>query len=472
MVKKLLIIIAFIPFSVYASVVASVNSDSVELGDSVTYSLNLSGNNIAKPNINTLCDSDIISTGSSRSINMINGRVEESYMLSYKFIPQKSCEIAPSEVEIDGVIEKSNTVSIKVMPVSASQDKDFILRLESSKNDVLVGESFEVSLIFKQKRGSRAVDSEFSSPEFKGFWIKNESAPTNYVDGVYNVSKVVYTLSAQRQGALEVPNAKMRIAFRVKARDSWGAFIPQVKWKTYFSNNLKINVKALPQNVKFVGDFKIKASVDNTQINANEAVNLSLEVTGTGNLEDMTTFKPSMENANVFDEKIKQEKNKITQKMAFVANDDFIIPSFSIKYLDLKTKQIKTISTKEIKIKVKNAKKEKLVVVKNDIPLSITNNNNESLTLSKMIMIEIFIVGFILGMLVMYFKPWKFNKIDKKMKISIKDEKLLLMKLLPYKEDKEVNNILEILENNLYSSEKKEIDKKVLKDILKKYNIS
>jgi hypothetical protein len=471
MVKKLLIIIAFIPFSVYASVVASVNTDSVELGEAVTYSLNLSGNDIARPNITTLCDSDIISTGSSTSINMINGRVNKSYILSYKFLPQKSCEITPSEVKIDGVIEKSNTVSIKVMPVSASQDKDFILRLESSKNDVLVGESFEVSLIFKQKRGSRAVDSEFSSPEFKGFWIKNESAPTNYVDGVYNVSKVVYTLSAQRQGALEVPNAKMRIAFRVKARDSWGAFIPQVKWKTYFSNNLKINVKALPQNIKFVGDFKIKASVDNTQINANEAVNLSLEVTGTGNLEDMTTFKPSMENANVFDEKIKQEKNKITQKMAFVANDDFIIPSFSIKYLDLKTKQIKTISTKEIKIKVKNAKKEKLVVVKNDIPLSITNNN-ESLTLSKMIMIEIFIVGFILGMIVMYFKPWKFNKVDKKMKVSIKDEKLLLMKLLPYKEDKEVNNILEILENNLYSSEKKEIDKKVLKDILKKYNIS
>jgi hypothetical protein len=471
MVKKLLIIIMLIPFSVYASVVASVNTDSVELGEAVTYSLNLSGNDIARPNITTLCNSDIISTGSSTSINMINGRVNKSYILSYKFLPQKSCEIAPSEVKIDGVIEKSNTVSIKVMPVSASQDKDFILRLESSKNDVLVGESFEVSLIFKQKRGSRAVDSEFSSPEFKGFWIKNESAPTNYVDGVYNVSKVVYTLSAQRQGALEVPNAKMRIAFRVKARDSWGAFIPQVKWKTYFSNNLKINVKALPQNVKFVGDFKIKASVDNTQINANEAVNLSLEVTGTGNLEDITTFKPSMENANVFDEKIKQEKNKITQKMAFVANEDFIIPSFSIKYLDLNTKQIKTISTKEIKIKVKNAKKEKLVVVKNDIPLSITNNN-ESLTLSKMIMIEIFIVGFILGMIVMYFKPWKFNKVDKKMKISIKDEKLLLMKLLPYKEDKEVNNILEILENNLYSSEKKEIDKKVLKDILKKYNIS
>jgi hypothetical protein len=471
MVKKLLIIIAFIPFSVYASVVASVNADSVELGDSVTYSLNLSGNNIAKPNINTLCDSDIISSGSSRSINMINGRVEESYMLSYKFIPQKSCEIAPSEVEIDGVIEKSNTVNIKVIPASASKDKDFILRLESSKKDVMIGESFEVSLTFKQRKGSRAIDSEFTAPEFKGFWVKNKSEPNNYEDGDYSISKMVYILSAQRQGELRIPNAKMKIAFRANGRDNWGAFIPQVRWKTYFSNNLKINVKALPQNIKFVGDFKIKASVDKTNINANEAVNLTIEVTGNGNLEDITTFKPSMQNANVFDEKIKHEKNKITQKMAFVANEDFVIPSFSIKYFNLKTKQIEMINTKEIKIKVKNAKKEKLVVVKNETSLDATNYN-EGLTFSKMIMIEIFILGFIMGMLVMYFKPWRFTKKDKKINISIKDEKLLLMKLLPFKEDKEVKDILDVLENNLYSNEKKKIEKKVLKEILKKYNIS
>ena len=87
-------------------------------------------------------------------------------------------------------------------------------------------------------------------------------------------------------------------------------------------------------------------------------------------------------------------------------------------------------------------------------------------------MIEVFIFGLIIGMILMHFKPWKLNKVEKKTKVSIKDEKLLLVKLLPYKEDNEVQNILDILENNLYSNEKKVIDKKVLKELLKKYNIA
>jgi hypothetical protein len=474
MVKKLLIIILFIPFSVYASVVASVNTDKVELGESVTYSLSVSGNDITKPNIYRLCNSDVISTSSSKSINIMNGRVQESNILSYEFVPQKSCEIAPTEIEIDGVMEKSNALSIKVIPVSASKDKNFILELISSKKDVLVGESFKVSIIFKQKRGSRAVDSEFIAPELKSFWIKNKSDLESHDEGAYNVSKIVYTLSAQREGTFEIPHGQIKIAFRVKSRNSWGAFIPQIKWKNYFSNDLKINVKALPQNINFVGDFKIKTNVDKRVVNANEAVNLTLEVMGDGNLEDMTTFKPSMQNANVFDEKIKYEKNKITQKMAFVADDNFTIPSFSLEYLDLKTNKIKTISTKEIKIEVKNAKKEKLVVVKDETPIIKYNKNtkSESLALPKIMMIEIFIFGLIIGMILMYFRPWKLNKTDKKTKLTLKDEKLLLVKLLSYKEDEEVKKLLDILENNLYSSDKKVIDKKVLKKILKKYNIS
>ena len=39
-------------------------------------------------------------------------------------------------------------------------------------------------------------------------------------------------------------------------------------------------------------------------------------------------------------------------------------------------------------------------------------------------------------------------------------------------QNKEVQDILDILENNLYSQDKKIIDKKVLKELLKKYEIS
>ena len=45
------------------------------------------------------------------------------------------------------------------------------------------------------------------------------------------------------------------------------------------------------------------------------------------------------------------------------------------------------------------------------------------------------------------------------------------MKLLPFKDDEEVGKIVNILEKNIYSNERLEYDKKVLKEILKKYEI-
>ena len=48
----------------YAAVTAKIDDRTVELGEMVTYSLNLSGKNITRPNIQRLCDTDIISTGS------------------------------------------------------------------------------------------------------------------------------------------------------------------------------------------------------------------------------------------------------------------------------------------------------------------------------------------------------------------------------------------------------------------------
>ena len=82
----------------------------------------------------------------------------------------------------------------------------------------------------------------------------------------------------------------------------------------------------------------------------------------------------------------------------------------------------------------------------------------------------IFALGIIFGIIVMLLKPWSIFKSEKS--LNIKDEKLLLVKLLPFKDDKEVQNILEILENNLYSEDKQKIDKKVLKELLNKYEIS
>ncbi len=469
---KIIFIFIFLlfPHAMFASIKATLDSNYVELGDMVTYSLTISGDDVKRPNISTLCDSDVVSSSSQRSIQMINGDVKKSYVLSYKFVPQKSCEIPPISMEVDGKVEKSNSVSLKITSGVVKKDASFVLTLSSDKKEVYVGEPFKVTLLFKQREDAEAIDSKFIAPKLKGFWIKKESKPTRYKDGRYVITKLTYTMAAQRVGDLKISRAQMAIASRANTRDSWGAWIPQVKWKTYFSNSLDMKVKPLPKGVELVGNFSIKATVDKTEINSNEALNVVVEVDGIGNLEDIKSFKPYIDGVSVFDEKIVIKDDKLSQKMAFVADKDFTIPSFSLKYFDTKTSEMKTIQTQSIDIKVKGAKAQVPLRVRRakdskEKPQKVeTQINYES---SNLLLFISFIVGLACGIIVMFLKPWKFKTKDKT--LNIKDDKALLMKLLPHKDDEEVQAIVDILENNIYSDKKINIDKKRLKKIIKKY---
>lgn len=469
---KILFILFIIPHAIYAGVVASVDSKEVQLGDMVTYSLDLSGEEISRPNIQNLCGDDVISTSSSTSIRMINGDYKKSYILSYKFMPKRSCQIESIEVEIDGKTEKTKPIDIVVSKVVTSKDADFSLTLSSNKKEVFVGEPFILTLLLKQKDGAEAVDSKYIPPSLKGFWVKDESKPTKIKEDGYTITQLMYKLAPQREGVLDISSAQMRIASRSSTRDVWGGFIPNIKWKSYFSNELNVSVKALPSGVNLVGDFSIKTEISSMEVDANEAVNITIKVDGDGNLEDIKTFKPYIDGVSVFDEKIVVENLNLTQKIAFIGDEDFIIPAFSLKFFDLKSKEIKTISTKEIKIKVKNAKPKQ--------ELNIKRDDAQKVKVVKEIVIEkgfdkfwiiiSFFTGLASGILIMLFKPFKRFKNEKN--FNIKDHKLLLVKLLPYKEDIEVKKIVDILENNLYSDNKQELDKKALKEIVKKYEIS
>ena len=471
--KILLLLILFSHAMLFAEVRASLSPRNITLGDTATLNLNINGKNIKQPSIISICGVDVISTGQRTNIEMINGNYKKSYVLSYQFSPLKDCEIKPIEVEIDGVIQKSNPLSLKLKPVDKSKKADFILSLSTEKKDVLVGEAFNVTLLFKQKKDSGAVDSKFIAPEFKGFWNKGESKPIQFEDGDYLVTKVIFKVAAQRTGELKISPAKMQIATRVNSRDLFGMWMQNVHWKTYFSNELNINVNPLPGGIDLVGDFTISASADKTKVNANEALNVVVKIKGEGNLEDIKTLKPYVDNVNVFDEKIAIKNNELTQKLVFVADADFVVPAFSIKYYDAKAKKIKTISTKEIPIKVNGAKvKQELTIKRQDDVKKAQKVEVVKSALNQFSYLWIvlsFLIGLACGIIILIIKPLKL--FSKEKSLDLKDHKMLLVKLLPYKNDVEVQKIVDILEKNAYSKEKADIDKKVLKEIIRKYNI-
>jgi len=475
--KILSILFLFLSTAIYASVSARVEPAVVYSGDTAKYILTISGENVHKPQLTDICGNDIVATSSQTSIEMVNMDYKKSYVLSYDFVPQKSCIIPPTSVDVNGEIEKSNAVKVTVKPASQDKNADFLLSLKPSKTDVFVGEPFVVNLELKQDKGAPVIDSKFIEPDFKGFWVKSKGDATREESDDFIITKMSYTLAAQREGNLTIKPAQLRIATRINTRDMWGSFMPQVKWKSYYSNAVTIHAKPLPNNAKIVGNFTISAVADKTEITPSEAVNVTVRVQGNGNLEDIESFKPYINGVNVFAEKIVIKGDTLTQKLAFVSDKDFTIPPFKLAFYNLKTQRVEQIKTKPIFIKVKGSPKVSpaLKIQKStqepELTIKKAQKQSSSVTLNYIWLIVAFVIGIAVGIALMITKPFQFQKREKK--FNIKDEKLLLLKLLPYKDsDPDVAEIIRILEGNFYGEQTGKIDKKLLKEILKKYDIS
>ena len=351
-----------------------------------------------------------------------------------------------------------------------NSETDYSLKLQSTKKEVYVGEAFSVTLLFKQRRDAHPVDSEFTSPKFSGFWIKDESKPKKIEEGEYDITKINYTLAAQRLGHLKVSSANIRIATRVHTQNSEGVSVPEVQNKTYFSNELNIEAKALADGVDLVGDFSIITRVEKSEVNAKEPFPLIIEILGNGNIEDISLATPSISGVNIVNGEAVINGNTLTQKVTFISESDFVIPPYVLRYFDVNTQEINITTTKEIKVKVKNAKLSEELVIKEMHKEKLPDNSVTQNFLSNIWILIAYIVGLLSGILLMIYKPWNF--LAKEKTSSIKKPKTLLWKLLPYNTDKKVDDIINALEKNIYLSNNEDIDKKVLKEIIKKYKIS
>ena len=462
--------------AIYADVVANVDNTHVGFGEVVTYNLILNGEDIKKPDIYTLCGEDVVGTGSSTSINVINGAYKKSYVLSYKFVPKKSCVIEAISLDIDGKTHTTKPIDIVVEKFVASKNDDFSLTISASKNEVYVGEAIELTLLFKQKKSAKVVDNKFVNPEFKGFWVKGEPKQEVVNDAEYINTKVIYNIAPQREGVLEITPASIAIASRQNTQNYYGGFFPEVKWKTYFSNDLNITSKVVPSDVDVVGDIEIYASVDKSQVNPNEAVNVTIKVKGKANLEDIKPFKPYIDGVSIFDEKIVIKDDLLSQKITFVADRSFTIPAFSLRVFNPITEKTKLVSTSEIMIQVNHAKvkpEEELTIKREEKPKvdeeKVVSQVKGFKDLDIFWTSAIFFLGLVLGILLMILKPLISFKNEKK--FDSKNHKMLLVKLMPFENNADVKELMSVLEANVYKNEKIKIDTKKIKEIVKKYEI-
>ena len=390
----------------------------------VVFEANAEGKGFQAPSFNGLTVLGGPFTSTSSSFSMVNGSMSHSVKVTYTFALQAYQEgtvhVGSATLNVKGDKISSLPFDIKVVPDDGSHasnsgsgygggqgsqggqqqntsdpqvsGKDLFLKLIPSKKSAYVGEQVVLTYKLYTKVPVSSV-SLSKMPSYAGFWTKDISdnsgtlkQSSEYVNGIeYTTAEIQKVIVVpQRSGKLTIDPMTMECVAQVRTErsnsrsmDPFEAFfndpffnrnIVNVK-KELSSQSFTLDVKSLPENGKpasfagAVGNYTFKSDIDKTELSTNEAVTVTLTVSGTVNIEllQMPTpvFPPDFE---VYDPKVNTSTNigaqglNGTKKAEYLAiprrAGSFTIPAVEFTYFNPSTETYQTVSSEPYEIKV------------------------------------------------------------------------------------------------------------------------
>lgn len=382
-------------------------------------------------------------SSSSSSITMINGKTTQSssYVYSYTLAAKKegTFTIPSASFKVDSKTVKSNAVTIKVVHGSTQtqnnprdrrsqqnisfNEKDVFIKAFASKSTPFIGEQVIIThklYIGPSVNGGYRVDN-INIPSQNGLWSytlgdpkANTPQTIEVIDGkrftVYEIRKTA--VFPQKAGDITVTPMEMKFTARVISQQSSGdpffdQFFGGQSARDYTlnlqSNNVKLNVKDLPKSNQpenfsgLSGNFTIKALLSRDKLKTNDATNLTITVSGSGNLqhiEDLNLVFPT--GLDVTDPKITDNINtsgnsvsgtRIFEYVIIPRNTGtFTLPSPTFSYFDLNTQSYKTITALSFTLTVEKgtgenyvsaaSNQQKIKMLGNDIRFIKTTKNS------------------------------------------------------------------------------------------------
>ncbi|UCD37716.1 MAG: protein BatD [Fidelibacterota bacterium] len=286
-----------------------------------------------------LNDFQIISGPStSRSVQIINGVVSSTSSYSWTLLPRRSGQLSiPSlAVRVGGNTLRTEPVPIQVVPAAdaastGNQDKagPLFLVAEVDPREVYRGEQITVTwTLFTQLNISGWEIA--SQPNLTGFWAEELFAPNKLQlrERVYQ-GRRYYTAVVRRlalfptqSGEIEIDPLVLKIGVQTRDRrrfdpffDDFSVFSPRrVENKVVASSKVTIAVSPTPMEHRppdysgLVGQYTISGTLDRTDVQEDEAVTLTLTISGAGNFKMVEVppidFPRGLE---VFDPKVSRE---------------------------------------------------------------------------------------------------------------------------------------------------------------------
>lgn len=343
-------------------------------------------------------------TSQSSSTSFVNGKRTSTFTLTYTYTLMANKEgnftIQPATIKVDGKEYTSNGVRITVLPpdqapsgsasngltnnggtagqqASSVNAENLFLRTLVSKTKV---HEQEVILLTYKLYFANVDVAQFTNntrlPEFKGF-LKQDlemgeiQTELEHYNGRNYQTAVLYRtlLFPQRSGDIVLEPAQFEAVLRVRNRaqvrsifdDFFDSYTTATKMLT--APGVTIHVSSLPTGKPAgfsggVGRFSISSSISDTQLQANEAVTLTLVIQGTGNMKLLKT--PAVdwpEGFEVYDPKVTNNfKNttagvsgtKLVEYLAIPrAGGTYVIPPVQFSYYDVEEDAYRSLTTEE-----------------------------------------------------------------------------------------------------------------------------
>lgn len=343
----------------------------------------------------------------SYSSSNINGKVTSESNVTYTWILMAKSEgtftLPAATAKVNGRNYTSNSKTIRVLPpdknaqqqqpgrqpqaITSSSTADNIkaddafVRAIFSKTKVNEQEAVMVTFRFYTVLNVRNI-GKVEFPEFEGFMSEElELSPNRQLTLEHYNGRNYMTIDIkksllfpQRSGTMTIPSGTMEFVFEVSTGQVMRTIFGTQEMMTDSKKVLKtkpvvVNVSPLPTEGRptsfsgGVGAFIFKPKISEQKIKANDAVTITLEIEGTGNMKliknpeikfpkDFETYDPKVTNDFKITEKGLSGKKTIEYLFIPRYQGKFTIPPIEFSYYDSQSRTYKTVSSPEYHLDV------------------------------------------------------------------------------------------------------------------------
>jgi hypothetical protein len=381
---------------------ATVDKNTVRVGEAVTLTLTFEGSasGASQPKLPALENLDVVGGPyTSTSFSLVNGRASSTASYSYVLrakSPGKGV-IGPASARFRGRDFTSNPITVTILVASApapgggtpgsGSTADAFIRVYPDQTTASMGE--QITLTYKLYFAVQITSPEIIQlPRATGFWVEDITIPQTLplTDEVVNgrgYKVAVIRKSAlfpTAMGDLEVEpmviQTKVEKQTRRRSPDPFDLFNDpffqlgrQFEPLELSSPSVTLHVRPLPQTGApsdfggAVGSYRIRAAFDRESCKTDEAVTLTVEIEGTGNIKtlpepkltvpaDVQRFDPDVS------DDIRRNQTRIGGRKIFKyviiprAPGTQVIPPISYAFYDPDRDRYSTVSTSELRLQV------------------------------------------------------------------------------------------------------------------------